>query len=63
MTRGASRAPPRCSSGRSRRRREVTVRATLDPPQVRVGEAADLAVEIDGAQSAPPPELAEPRAA
>jgi len=37
---------------------DVSVRATLDPPQVRVGETSDLSVEIDGAQNAPAPEIA-----
>jgi len=37
---------------------DVSVRATLDPPQVRVGEASDLSVEIDGAQNAPVPKIA-----
>ncbi|TMA39023.1 MAG: hypothetical protein E6J79_04720, partial [Deltaproteobacteria bacterium] len=31
---------------------DVSVRATLDPTQVRVGEASDLSVEVDGAQNA-----------
>ena len=37
---------------------DVSVRATLDPPQVRVGEASDLSVEVDGAQNAPAPQIA-----
>ncbi|TMA93463.1 MAG: protein BatD, partial [Deltaproteobacteria bacterium] len=37
---------------------DVSVRATLDPPQVRVGEASDLSVEVDGAQNAPVPQIA-----
>ena len=37
---------------------DVSVRATLDPPQVRAGEASDLAVEIDGAQNASAPQIA-----
>ena len=37
---------------------DVSVRATLDPPQVRAGEASELAVEIDGAQNAPAPQIA-----
>ena len=36
---------------------EVTVRATVDPAQVRVGESAAFAVEVDGAQNAPVPEI------
>src|SRR4029077_6738113 len=36
---------------------EVTVRATVDPSQIQVGESAALEVEIDGAQNAPVPEL------
>ncbi len=36
---------------------EVTVRATLDPPQVHVGESATLSVDVDGAQSAAPPAI------
>jgi len=35
---------------------EVTVRATVDPAQVRVGESATFAVEVDGAQIAPVPD-------
>ena len=36
---------------------EVTVRATVDPAQVRVGESAAFAVEVDGAQNTPVPEI------
>ena len=36
---------------------EVTVRATVDPAQVRVGESAAFAVEVDGGQNAPVPEI------
>ncbi len=36
---------------------EVTAHATLDPPRVRVGESADLSIEIVGAQSTPVPTL------
>ena len=35
----------------------VSVRATLDPPQVQPGEEAQLNVQIEGAQSTPAPEL------
>lgn len=37
---------------------EVSVRAWIDRPQLRVGETADLAVEVSGAQDAPAPEIA-----
>jgi tetratricopeptide (TPR) repeat protein len=36
----------------------VTVRATLDPPRVSVGESSDLAVEVRGTQSSPAPRIA-----
>src|SRR5436309_7345061 len=36
---------------------QLSARAVLDPPQVRVGEAADLSVEITGAQNAPAPQI------
>jgi len=39
-------------------RAEITVRASLDPPRVGVGESADLAVQIGGAQDAPAPAIA-----
>jgi tetratricopeptide (TPR) repeat protein len=35
----------------------VVAQATLDPPQVRVGEAAALAIELAGAQDAAPPQI------
>ena len=37
---------------------EVSVRASIDRPQLQVGEAADLAVEVSGVQDAPAPEIA-----
>jgi hypothetical protein len=36
----------------------VTVSATVDPPRLAVGESADLAVAIEGTQSAPTPQIA-----
>ena len=36
----------------------VTVRATLDPPRVSVGESSDLAIEVRGTQSSPRPTIA-----
>ena len=35
----------------------VTVRAWLDPPQVAVGESADLSVEVRGTQNAAMPSV------
>jgi tetratricopeptide (TPR) repeat protein len=37
----------------------LVVRAHLDPPALRVGETADLAVEVEGAQSTPAPDLGD----
>jgi tetratricopeptide (TPR) repeat protein len=38
----------------------VSVRARVEPAQVRVGDSADLSIEIQGAQNAPAPALAAP---
>jgi tetratricopeptide (TPR) repeat protein len=38
--------------------RATTVTATIDPARMAVGESADLAVAVDGTQSAPRPEIA-----
>ena len=35
----------------------VTVTATVDPPRLAVGESADLAVAVEGTQSAPTPQI------
>jgi tetratricopeptide (TPR) repeat protein len=37
----------------------VSVRATLDPPQAPAGQPVELAVEVDGAQDAPVPQIAD----
>lgn len=36
----------------------ITVTATIDPARMAVGESADLAVAVDGTQSAPAPQIA-----
>src|SRR5262249_43532036 len=36
---------------------DVTVHTSVDPPQVRVGESAALAIEVEGAQNAAMPEI------
>src|SRR5262249_48609531 len=36
---------------------DVTVRASIDPPEIQVGESAALAIEVDGAQNAPVPDV------
>src|SRR5262249_26554128 len=38
----------------------ITLRATLDPPQLRPGHAADLAVTASGAQDVPVPQVPAP---
>src|SRR5262249_55516767 len=39
-------------------RADVTVRAVLQPPQLRVGQSGELSVEVQGAQNSPTPEIA-----